>query len=463
MDLCSRFSGLAFYCGSSVADNECCFNHLIGLPEKWGRECPIHDYQLNIFHDLEVDGRKYLWIKKATGLGITEFFLRYILWLAVCKNKIYKNTKFCIVTGPREKLTITLIERIKTMLLRLNIFSDTENTVAEVLGVKIEAFPSNHLDSMRGLTDVSFVFLDEADFFEKAQQEEARAIAERYIAKSNPHIVMVSTPNIPGGLFEKMENDRTPNFIYHRIHLPWQVGLGKIYTPEEIEMAKRSPSFEREYNLKYGFGVGNLFIAEQIDRAIIDEDKSADYDNLVAQNIGATVSIGIDPGFGSSKFAIVVATELDGKLYVVHAEEHEKADFVDMQIRCSQLVVRYNAEKVYVDAMNPELIRSLKADVNENPEYDKVMAQCKHDKIAPGERMKIVPTNFATEGLSMLTWLISLVSNELIYIKRDAVELIQQMRIAKTLPTGKLDKYKSAATMDSLDALMLAASLWKLR
>jgi hypothetical protein len=317
---------------------------------------------------------------------------------------------------------------------------------------------------MRGLTDVSFIFLDEADFFEKAQQEEARAIAERYIAKTDPYIVMVSTPRLPGGLFEQMENDNSPDFIYDRMRLPYTVGVGKIYTEQEIEMAKRSPSFEREYNLKYGFGIGNLFLSEQIDRAIIDEDKSQEYDYLVSENIGTSVSIGIDPGFGSSKFAIVAITELDGKLYVLHSQEFEKADISTMEYVCSQVIARFNAEKVYIDAMNPELIRSLKIEINEDPDYARALEKCKHDKVLPGERMRIVPVNFAgTEGLSMLTHLMHLVSNELIFIKREAVELIQQMRIAKTLPTGRLDKYKGGATMDSLDALMLAASLWKFR
>jgi hypothetical protein len=32
-------------------------------------------------------------------------------------------------------------------------------------------------------------------------------VSERYIAKSNPFIVMVSTPNAPGGLFQKIEQE----------------------------------------------------------------------------------------------------------------------------------------------------------------------------------------------------------------------------------------------------------------
>ena len=55
---------------------------------------------------------------------------------------------------------------------------------------------------MRGLTDVSFIYLDEADFFPPGEQADARDVSERYIAKSNPWIVMVSTPNAMEGLFE---------------------------------------------------------------------------------------------------------------------------------------------------------------------------------------------------------------------------------------------------------------------
>jgi hypothetical protein len=73
--------------------------------------------------------------------------------------------------------------------------------------VHIEAYPSHHLDAMRGLKDVSFIYLDEADLFPPGQQQDARDVSERYIAKLNPWIVMVSTPNAPDGLFEKIERE----------------------------------------------------------------------------------------------------------------------------------------------------------------------------------------------------------------------------------------------------------------
>src|ERR671938_373869 len=94
---------------------------------------------------------------------------------------------------------------------------DTKETVIELNNVKIEAFPSHHLDAMRGLPNMSFIPLDEADFFPPVQQQDARNVSERYIAKSNPYIVMVSTP--PDGLFERIEKEAEGVCLYKRIFL----------------------------------------------------------------------------------------------------------------------------------------------------------------------------------------------------------------------------------------------------
>ena len=136
--------------------------------------------------------------------------------------------------------------------------------IKELNNVKIEAFPSHHLDAMRGLPNVSFILLDEADFFPRGQQADARDVSERYIAKSNPYIVMVSTPNAHDGLFERIEKEAEDTCLYKRVFLDYTYGICKIYTQEEIEKAKQSPSFEREYNLKYLGKIGNVFHAKHI-------------------------------------------------------------------------------------------------------------------------------------------------------------------------------------------------------
>ena len=64
-----------------------------------------------------------------------------------------------IVTGPRIDLAITLIDRMKKLFTDKGLVSfDNKETVIELNGVHIEAYPSHHLDSMRGLKDVSFIY-----------------------------------------------------------------------------------------------------------------------------------------------------------------------------------------------------------------------------------------------------------------------------------------------------------------
>lgn len=215
---------------------------------------PLFDYEQKIYDVLQET--KYVWIKKATGLGITEFMLRYIAWLCLRDDKL-KGSQMCIVTGHRIDLAIKFIDRIKGLF--PTIAFDTKKTVVELNGVKIEAFPPHHLDAMRGIPNVSFILLDEADFFPPGQQQNARCVSERYIAKSDPYIVMVSTPNTSGGLFEQIEEETEDKCLYRRLFLDYTYGLNRIYAPEEIEKARASPSFDCKNDLKYVRKIGNVF------------------------------------------------------------------------------------------------------------------------------------------------------------------------------------------------------------
>jgi late competence protein required for DNA uptake (superfamily II DNA/RNA helicase) len=122
--------------------------------------------------------------------------LRFMAWLCLKDNSL-SGSQMCIVTGPRIDLAIALIDRMKRLFAAKGlIIFDTKETVIELNNVKIEAFPSHHLDVTRGLPNVSFILLDEVDFFPSGQQQaDARDVSERYIAKSNPYIVMISAPN----------------------------------------------------------------------------------------------------------------------------------------------------------------------------------------------------------------------------------------------------------------------------
>ena len=296
---------------------QCCFNHIIGLPKKDGKSKPMFDYEMLLFKSLTepaylnslTSGNiafpfkdKHLWVKKATGLGVTEFMLRFMAWLCL-RNDDFKGSQMVIVTGPNQELAIKLIKRIKALFEPAGIAFESKETVIELNGCSIEAYPSNHIDAFRSLTNPKFILVDESDFLPKFQQDDVRHVAERYIAKSDPFIVLVIIPNAPGGLFQKIEQESFDTCIYKKIFMDYTYGLEKIYSRQEIDKARMSPSFEREYCLKYQGLIGNVFSPSSIELC-----QKIEY-NPYEINPHAKKSIGLDPSFGSSKFGIV-ATQL---------------------------------------------------------------------------------------------------------------------------------------------------------
>ena len=121
-----------------------------------------------------------------------------------------------------------------------------------------------------------------------------------YEEKSKGKTIMVSTPNAPGGLFERIEKD--PNSKYQKLFLGYQYGLDRIYDRAFIEKKKLEPDFAREYDLMYLGRIGNLFTPLQIDKAI---ELGEQYKGL-ATNDYTLHSVGIDEGFGSSSTAVVL-------------------------------------------------------------------------------------------------------------------------------------------------------------
>lgn len=105
--------------------------------------------------------------------------LRFMAWLCL-KDDDYKNSQMVIVTGPNQELAIKLIKRMKGLFQdKLDVTFDSKETVLELNGCNIEAYPSNHIDAFRSLTNPKFILLDEGDFMPKFQQDEVRSVSER--------------------------------------------------------------------------------------------------------------------------------------------------------------------------------------------------------------------------------------------------------------------------------------------
>jgi terminase large subunit-like protein len=435
-----------------------CFNHIIGLPRKDGIEKSIFDYEKLLYDSLLIPDfyndskhnfkHKHLWVKKATGLGVTEFMLRLMAWLCL-RNYDYRNSQMCIVTGPNQGIAIKLIKRMKGLFEhKLGITFANKETVLELNGCSIEAYPSNHLDAYRALDNPKFILLDKADFFRKSEQEDVRHVSERYIAKSDPLIVVVSTPYAPDGLFDSIEKEPEESCIYKRILLDYTYGLDKIYTREEIEKAKISPSFEREYNLKYLGGIGNVFHTKDIDLAI---EKGKLYDPSIS-NTFAKKCMGIDPAYGSSSFGIVITQFVNGYIQILHAEEYKRPDFNEMLSQVWDLLVKYSVQKIYIDGANPSFIKSLKMQWGERFDYENVKKENR-------QYMKVEPINFNQEHKEMLGHCKMLLERRYFAINPAFDKLITSLRTA-VAEENILDK-ESSSYADIFDAYRLALKHYK--
>jgi hypothetical protein len=139
---------------------------------------------------------------------------------------------------------------------------------------------------------------------------------------------------------------------------------------------------QREYNLKYLGGIGNVFHTKDIDAAI---EKGKLYDPSIP-NTYARKCMGIDPAYGSSSFGIVVTQLVDGQVQVVHADEYKRPDFNEMLEKVWDLLAGYNVQKIYIDVDNPSFIKGLKIQWGERPDYENVKKEHR-------QYMKVEPVN----------------------------------------------------------------------
>jgi hypothetical protein len=254
--------------------------------------------------------------------------------------------------------------------------------------------------------------------------------------------------------------------IYKRIYLPYTVGLGNIFSQKDIEIAKRSTSFEREYNLKFLGIVGNVFLPEKIDEAVKLGREFDIYRQLLEHPSNVTelktqYYIGVDPAFGSSKFAIVLVCIIDDKLCVLESIELDRQDFNYCVNKISEIMYKYDVSrdntKIFVDASAPAVITAIKANLNEQTDYLDIMARRKKNHIRdPMYDMAVIPIAFtSTEKKNMLLNLKEIVDSNVIAIDLDRHQrLILALRTASA--TDMILNKETTESDDLLDALSLA-------
>lgn len=352
-----------FWCNNSLSKSEhCCFWHWIfypyGGPERDGRYHPVYEYEQILLNDLEQN--KLLAVFKATGLGLTEFILLWIIWKSLT-DPSFQDKEAIIITGPNVDLAKDLISRTKKFLERKEIdFVDHGEYELILNGSRIKCYPSNNIASARGKPRVSIFFGDEAAFFKIKNDETVRTVGERYIGKSNSWVVWVSTAGEEtSGFYFKLMNEVDCDYTRRHFYAEW--GLKKdpklgysLFTEAFIEKAKKQKSYRREYMGEWGANVGDIFDQQAIDQICGDDytinPENNSYDRIMA----------IDPGYGTSRFGIVVMQKMNGMPHVVYADDFERASSSQMYKKIDEIASRYHIRSIRCDASRPEVIKELR-------------------------------------------------------------------------------------------------------
>ena len=388
------------------------FNKWIGLPTKQGIQMPIFDYEMELFDSL-LDN-KMLWICKATGLGITEFMIRFMVWYELTDEKA-KNTRMLIVTGPNWDLAKNIITRIKNLFNEKSYLIRESTNLAVVLnnGTRLQAQPSNHIDSSRSFDDISVFYIDEANFFNVVDDTNVRTVAERYIAKTNPFIIWVSTPYYPRGVFFEIGNEAQCR--YTRKWFDYKRGLNRIYSEEDIEEQKLSPSFASEYCLQWGMGTGNIFAEINVEKY----DTSQQGESILA----------IDPAYGSSKFAIIQAEIRNNICYILDATTFSRPSQSTVIQFIKKKLELYSITDVIVDSSNAGLITEL------------------------NQFCHVSPFNFRELGQDATLNAVKTMNERKVVIHPRFKDLLTELQLARFNERGTVEK--KILTMDLFDAFIM--------
>ena len=369
---------LTFWCKDSLSkDDQCCFWHYIfhpfGGPERDGIYHPCYEYEQQILDKMQMEPLeedrtnpcKWFSVYKATGLGLTEFILLWIVWKSLT-DVWWSGKEAIIITGPNVDLAQDLILRAKGFLQKKGLgYVDHGAYEVDVNGSRIKCYPSNNIHSARGKPKVSLFFGDEAAFFKLRDDSIVRTVGERYIGKSDSWVIWVSTAGEqPSGFFYDIMQEPSKGVektIYERFHFYVEEGLRRdpqtktsIFSPEYIKKASQARSYEREYLGVWGKNVGDIFSPEGIELCC-----GTEYEWTVDDDTNDRI-IGIDPGFGSSEFGICIIQKRKGKKSVIYADAFERASYIDIINKVRLLSEKFRTKRIFVDSAWPEGIRDLR-------------------------------------------------------------------------------------------------------
>ena len=451
-------------------NKQCCAQHIWGLPRKNNKEYPLFPFQKRIFDTIE--NNQNIFILKSRGIGLTTLAIRYFAWKILSSNEL-DNKSIFIVSGTREEHANYIKQKLEELFYEKFPAVRFESKYTELLLNKtwVKVFPTRNIKDIRGYMDVAYVFCDEIDYLEDSIQGELMHAISPYEEKSNCKIILCSTPFKPNGLMQRIEND--PNSKYVKLKIDFTYGLDTIYDREFIEKKKLDVEFQREYNCAYIGFQGDCFHARDIQRCIDDS-----YDPDLFEHSAIHI-MGLDSGFSSSSFGLVVLEYLNHRIYVKICEEYNFVRYEDICHKIKSILLGLNrwsldqtqigATKVMVDEYAPEFVRSLKLIVGENDNPNYIKSKIEHAKKYNrpiSDFMTICPYNFGAGGAQSLLLhtktILEFDKRPLIAISSRHDKLLTALRTAVCDDLGRLDKNQTVHN-DVLDSFMLALKFFSIK
>jgi hypothetical protein len=300
--------------------------------------------------------------------------------------------------------------------------------------------------------DVKFVYISDITM-SNVDYSEILSGAFTRLANSEGYFLCETIPGDPLGpiyeLWLRSKQEADNQFWIREYPTSRAVDFG-IVSQEflDAERTRHGSLYSKFYDAQFVASGGNVFRLEDIQAA---ELMGLQYDpeDAMFLEMFYPKCLSVDPGFGSSKFAILLSQLRNGKIEILLADEYNQPNFVDMASTVFGIIAKYNVTKTFVDAANPEFAKQLKQSLNE---YNYTIINKVEDALNTGQ--KIVPVNFATLQTSMLTKVQSLVAAHHIAIHKRFNSLLVEMRIAEEV-NGKLQKYQQGKTLDLIDALRM--------
>lgn len=407
----------------------CCWWHYIGLPRRYGVRHPAYPWQEDVFKEYFEDHQKYFYFGKVPKQGATQTWIGIGLHEAL-ENPNWANGQVAFVVGTHGKEAEKTIERCKemiaykdkdgkpifdkkgNMIMRFKIDQEYNNvTEFTINSVEFRAHPAKNIDSIRSQPNMRMIIVDELAFFEMIEQQKVRDAFEHYIGNSDVIIVLITTAgDSPQGVAYDIETEQPT--IYKRHLYDYNIGLvvhpesmTSLFKKADIDLIRSSKSFRRNYLRHWGVGSGNIFELAAIEQISVDKyDLKPQSDDVITC---------VDPGYGSSSFAVSVYEKRDGIVYVLYASQFTRASQTEMIDKVKSINEKYHSHTTVIDSNNPGFIAEF---TNSKPKSFRELGEIMTDNAA------------------------SMVSKHKVRIHPDFEDLILQLKSVQKNDKGTPDK-----------------------